>query len=251
MHADHLDRSDGRFCWADFKTRSPEGTHAFLSAVLGWGIRTGEGAGRPQTFLTSGGHDAGGLSDLSAPVYPPGLPAHTALYLAVPDLDAAIGAAVRAGATVVVPAFDLGSGGGRIATLLDPWGGAVSLWQRAGWCGWTHPPGTPALPVRLRYRGAAPQAAEVFYRDALGLDDPAAVFATAGVVAGATASAGGTATADIGSDERGWELAVGVSAIDKVAERTADHGTGRWISGARAPVPDGLELRVEELGVGE
>lgn len=236
MRTDNVDRADGRFCWADLKTKDPGRTAGFLAAVLGWGTRTDDVLGRARTFLTSGGYDVGGLGDLSAPVYPPGIPEHTAHYLAVADLRSAVANAVRSGAQVVVPAFELGTYGGGIATLVDPWGCAVSLWCRTGRHGWTHPPGTQDLPARLYHRGPDPAAAQVFYRDAFGFDDPGAVFSTLRTE----------------GEDTGWELTIGVRASAEVAARACAHGSGRWVPGADAHTgtlvaPDGLRLRVETV----
>ncbi|WYB29972.1 VOC family protein [Streptomyces sp. SM1P] len=119
------------FCWMDLKTRDPSGTAAFFSAVLGWDFAVDETDWRRAVVFRAGDHRIGGLSDLAQPVYPPGLPAHVAYYLAVDDVDHRTAVAAENGARVLVPPFDAGDQG-RIATLIDPVGAAVSLWRPRG-----------------------------------------------------------------------------------------------------------------------
>ena len=148
-------RRDGEFCWLDLKTRRPRVTSEFLANAFGWDFRVDENSWRTLTFITADGHDLGGFSDLSAPVYPVDAPDHIALYLAVSDIAATVAAAVEASAQLLVPAFDAGDTG-QIATLIDPYGCAVSLWERSGQHGWTHPPSLPRSPARFRHLSDSP-----------------------------------------------------------------------------------------------
>ncbi|MBK1786075.1 VOC family protein [Prauserella cavernicola] len=151
------------FCWLDLKTRDLAGTAALLSAVFGWEIA--EDGERPT--IRSGGHRIGGVSDLANPVYPPGVPAHVAYYVAVDDADGRTDAAARHGATVVLEPFDVG-GQGRMATLVDPQGAAFSVWQAGEFGGWTFQPGTPSAPGRMVLSCSDPVHASDFYERTLG-----------------------------------------------------------------------------------
>lgn len=119
------------FCWMDLKTRDPSGTAAFFSAVLGWDFAVDETDWRRAVVFSAGDHRIGGVSDLAQPVHPPGLPAHVAYYLAVDDVDHRTAVAAENGAQILLPPFDAGDQG-RIATLIDPAGAAVSLWRPRG-----------------------------------------------------------------------------------------------------------------------
>lgn len=204
---------------------------AFCSAVLGWSARSEAEGWRPATVFTVRGYRLGGLSDLTAPVYPAGTPAHIAYYLAVAALDERVAAAAAAGAGIVVAPFDAGDDG-RIATIVDPFGCPVSLWQRVPGRGWTYPPGTPGTPGILRHVSASPAAAAEFYARVLATCDPLVEFV------------GGPP----GGSEPHWSLVLADSAT-AVHERAAAYGpgVGRLRSGpagavAELTAPEGLTL---------
>lgn len=148
------------FCWMDLKTHGLRGTADFFSSVLGWDFAVAEEDPRRATSVYADGRRIAGVSDLSAPPYPPNLPAHVAYYIAVDDADRSTAAAEAAGARVVVEPFDAG-GQGRTATLVDPVGAAVSLWEGRSFRGWTR-----ARSMLLAC--AEPERAEDFYTRALG-----------------------------------------------------------------------------------
>ncbi|MBZ3903333.1 VOC family protein [Streptomyces griseiscabiei] len=223
------------FCWLDIKTRDLPGTGAFLAAALDWRCAVDEDDWRRATKIsTADGHPVGGVSDLAQPVYPPGTPAHIAYYLAVDDLDRRTDRAVARGAELVVPPFDAGDQG-RLATLVDPVGAAVSLWQPYRFGGWRFPPGSPGTPHRMVLTCERPDRARDFYREVTGTDVAHADF---------TAAATGSAAPR-------WELTVGADDPTAVAARVHAHGRGRasWPddpdrSVLRLTSPDGLTLRV-------
>lgn len=69
------------------------------------------------------GRAVGGMMDLSQ--LPPGVPPHWQAYFSVDSVDEVQDAAVRAGGSVLAPAFDMAAG--RMAVLADPQGGAFSI----------------------------------------------------------------------------------------------------------------------------
>lgn len=148
------------FCWMDLKTHDVGATAGFLVALLGWECAVAEEDPRRAVSVYAEGVRIGGVSDLSRPPYPPGLPAHTAYYIAVDDADGRTAAAEAAGARVVVEPFDA-DGQGRVATLVDPVGAAVSLWEGRSLRGW-------ARPRTLRLACAEPERAADFYTRVLG-----------------------------------------------------------------------------------
>ncbi|MFI2332415.1 VOC family protein [Nocardia rhamnosiphila] len=229
-------RPDGTFCWVDLKTRDPNAAAAFFERALGWTVETDQDSWRRATVIRVGEHRIGGLSDVTAAVYPPGTPPHIACYLAVDEVDARVAAAVEAGARLVVAPFDAGDDG-RIATLIDPFGAAVSLWRRAPRRGWTHPRATGAAPRRLQHLSADPPAAAEFYQRLLGMADPDTDFT--GLAKPNTVP--------------GWRLIVAVDSVTEVQRRAGEShgGTGRVDPGsdrgmiADLTAPDGLTFSIE------
>lgn len=218
------------FCWMDLKTHDVPGTTAFLSTVLGWRFAVDEGDWRHATKIFADGHQIGGVSDLSSPVYPPGTPAHIAYYLAVDDLQARTEAAMAAGAQLVLAPFDAGDQG-RIATLIDPVGAAFSLWQTHLSNRWAP---SASAPQRMILACPDPEQARRFYRDMLGTIPSCADFIRT-----------------LGSEECSprWELVVAVDDPDTVAARA--RGLGREITHRPdltgdqiLTSPDGLTFRI-------
>ncbi|MFD4674295.1 VOC family protein [Lentzea sp. NPDC058450] len=155
------------FSWMDLKTHDVPATAEFFAAALGWEFLTDETDWRRTTTITVDGHLIGGVSDLSNPFYPPGTPPHIALYLEAEDADRRTELAVSLGARLVVPPFDAGPLG-RVATLVDPFGAAFSLWERKGFEGWTFPHTVLNAPQRVVLACAKPEDACDFYEQTTG-----------------------------------------------------------------------------------
>ncbi|MFE7836884.1 VOC family protein [Streptomyces sp. NPDC057474] len=251
------------FCWMDLKTRDLPGTAAFFADLLGWHFAVDEEDWRRATKISFGGGRAGGgdgraageggwgagrdgraaggtgwwlggVSDLAHPVYPPGTPAHIAYYLAVDDVDRRTGTAVANGARLVVPPFEAGDQG-RLATLVDPVGAAVSFWQPHRFGGWRLPPGSTGAPHRMVLACAQPDRARDFYREVTDTDFAHADFTTTGAAPQ-------------------WELMVGVDGLATVAARVRERDGGQvsWIEDGGRPVlrlsgPEGLTFLVTQL----
>lgn len=196
------------FCWMDLKTRDPAATAAFFSATLGWRFAVDEEDWRKATKVYVQGHGIGGVSDLANPVYPPGTPAHIAYYLAVEDVDRRAEAATAHGAHLVVPPFDAGDQG-RLATLIDPFGAAFSLWQPNRFTGWTFPSPLAGAPHRMMLACDQPDAAQRFYEKTTGTLLTCADF---------------LGTDGSGASAPQWQLAVDVDDLDGVIARARDLG---------------------------
>ncbi|MCR3722461.1 hypothetical protein LY15_004462 [Prauserella flava] len=172
-------RPAGEFCWMDIKTPDLDATGRELDAVLGWECvvdpedRRDPATARKARFE---GHWMAGLSSLHSGAYPPGTEPHVSYYVAVVDAVHAHDAAVDEGATSVIPPSPI-AGLGVLATVVDPFGATVSLWQPGRFAGWTHP-AIPGAPRRMVHTSITPTAAAGFYRDRLGLPLTGAVFST-------------------------------------------------------------------------
>ncbi|SHF05926.1 VOC family protein [Streptoalloteichus hindustanus] len=223
------------FCWMDLKAHDVAGVAEFFSAALGWRFAVDEGDWRRAVRISSGGHQIGGVSDLANPVYPPGIPAHIAYYLAVDDVERRVDAATANGARLVVAPFDAGDQG-RTATLVDPFGAAFSPWQAREFGGWQCPPGAPFAPHRMVHISDQPNQARLFYRELLGVDLAFADFVP---------------PPEPESCAPRWELVVSATDVDGVAARAAAHGLGHvaWLERVgrrvlRLTGPEGLSFRV-------
>ncbi|MET8657107.1 VOC family protein [Streptomyces griseus] len=236
------------FCWMDLKTRDPAGTAAFFSSVLGWDFAVDEEDWRRAVKISAGGDRIGGVSDLAQPVYPPGTPPHIAFYLAVDDVDHRTALAVANGAQVVVPPFDAGDQG-RIATLIDPVGAALSLWRPRGFAGWPVSAEAEGAPHHAVLTCEDPERAREFYTRTTGTPLGRAAFRKA-----APAPAGTDAGTAAASAPR-WELALAVHDPDAVADRARAHGpdlvtlTGEGHHRVvRLRSPEGLTFQVQGGG---
>jgi predicted enzyme related to lactoylglutathione lyase len=226
------------FCWMDLKTRDLAGTATFFSRTLGWRFAVDEKDWRRATKIAIDGHLIGSVSDLANPVYPPGIPAHIAYYLAVDNVDRRVGAATVNGARLVVPPFDAGDQG-RMATLIDPVGAAFSLWQPRNFTGWQFASHLAGAPHRMVLTCDQPERARHFYDKTTGTPlDCADFIATRGPSASAPQ----------------WELTVDVEDLDSVVARAHDQGqdsvawseeTGRRV--VRLSSPEGLTFQVRRL----
>ena len=104
--------------------RDVAGAKKFYADTLGW---TYDGMPMPGggTYWVAkmGDQPVGGIFDISGPDYK-AVPDGWMPYIAVDDVDQRLKKAVKAGATVMKPPFDV-PGVGRIAMLLEPGGAGV------------------------------------------------------------------------------------------------------------------------------
>jgi len=111
---------DGTFCWVDLGTNDAPGAKAFYGGLFGWefdDLPTGDKG--TYSICRLKGRVVAGLYDQAEQ---PGWGS----YIKVEDVDRATERARELGAAVLVEPFDT-PGGGRVATIRDPAGAAVSL----------------------------------------------------------------------------------------------------------------------------
>ena len=114
----------GEFCWNELRTRDAERAKAFYATSIGWTFEaTSTPDGRPYWVALEGGKPVAGLFSLSSPEFD-GVPESWMSFLAVDDVDARVARAVKAGAELVMPVFDVPNVG-RIAMLREPGGAGV------------------------------------------------------------------------------------------------------------------------------
>jgi uncharacterized protein len=117
-------QSHGIFCWNELMTRDVEGVKRFYQSTIGWSFEAMPMAdGGTYWVASSGGKPVGGMFSLTSPAYD-GVPESWMSYLAVDDVDARVAKAIKAGAKLMKPIFDVPNVG-RIAILMQPGGAGV------------------------------------------------------------------------------------------------------------------------------
>ena len=116
--------SHGTFYWNELMTRDVEGAKKFYADTLGWNYDAMPMPdGGTYWLATMDGEPVGGILDISAPEFG-SVPESWMAYIAVDDVDARVAKAVKAGAKLMKPAFDV-PGVGRIAILMEPGGAGI------------------------------------------------------------------------------------------------------------------------------
>ncbi|SRR5216684_5620096 len=117
-------RSHGTFCWNELMTRDVEGAKRFYESTIGWSFQAMPMAdGGTYWVAMLDGRPVAGIFSLNAPGYD-GVPESWMSYLAVDDVDARVAKAIKAGAKLMKPIFDVPDVG-RIAILTQPGGAGV------------------------------------------------------------------------------------------------------------------------------
>ncbi len=118
----------GTFYWNELMTRSVERAKKFYAETVGWGFDAMPMPAGAGTYWVAkmGDQPVAGILDISTPEFGP-VPESWMAYLAVDDVDARVQEAVKAGAKLMKPIFDV-PGVGRIAILMEP-GGAGIGWM--------------------------------------------------------------------------------------------------------------------------
>ncbi|WP_370134747.1 VOC family protein [Streptacidiphilus sp. EB103A] len=113
----------GALVWNQLSTTDPEAAGTFYQAALG--LEAGPMPEMPEfTGLMVKGRVIGGVQGMEN--LPPGVPPHWLVNFAVDDTDSTVDALVRAGGSVMAPAFDMEKVG-RMAVLQDPQGATFAV----------------------------------------------------------------------------------------------------------------------------
>jgi predicted enzyme related to lactoylglutathione lyase len=117
--------SHGTFYWNELMTRDVEGAKKFYAGTVGWSYDAMPMPGGGGTYWVAkmGDEPVGGILDISGPEFGP-VPESWMAYIAVDAVDARVAKAVKAGAKLMKPAFDV-PGVGRIAILTQPDGAGI------------------------------------------------------------------------------------------------------------------------------
>jgi predicted enzyme related to lactoylglutathione lyase len=116
--------SHGKFHWNELLARDVERAKKFYADTIGWSYDAMPMAGGGTYWIAmSGGQPAAGIFDISGREYD-GVPEGWMPYLAVDNVDARAAKAVKAGAKIMKPAFDI-PGIGRFVILTEPGGAGI------------------------------------------------------------------------------------------------------------------------------
>jgi predicted enzyme related to lactoylglutathione lyase len=121
--------SPGTFSWADLTTSDQSAAKEFYTGLFGWewtDMPVGDGVDYSMAAIH--GRWVGAVSPQPQQLRDTGAPAAWSSYITVEDVQAAAARAAELGATVIAGPFDVMTSG-RMASLQDPQGAAVNLWQ--------------------------------------------------------------------------------------------------------------------------
>lgn len=113
----------GAIEWIEFPAPRPEVLAAFYETVFGWEIT--EYHEPPFLFTDSTGRVRGGFTTNLNPMPEYGI----MISITVDDIDATVADAERCGGEIVLERVDLPDGAGSFASIRDPAGNRVSLYQ--------------------------------------------------------------------------------------------------------------------------
>ncbi len=117
----------GTFYWNELMTRNVERAKTFYADTVGWSFDAMPMPGGGAYWVAKmGDQPVAGIFDIGAPEFA-SVPESWMSYLAVDDVDGRVTKAVKAGAKLMKPIFDV-PGVGRIAILMEP-GGAGIGWM--------------------------------------------------------------------------------------------------------------------------
>jgi predicted enzyme related to lactoylglutathione lyase len=116
--------SHGKFYWNELLARDVEGAKKFYAETMGWSYDAMPMPGNGTYWVAKiGDEPVGGIFNIGGKDFD-GVPENWMSYLAVDDVDARVKKAVKAGAKLMKPIFDV-PGVGRIAILKEPGGAGV------------------------------------------------------------------------------------------------------------------------------
>ncbi len=121
----------GDHIWYELLTTDAEAAQKFYADVLGWKFADSGMAGMDYRIINAGEHDVGGLMAITPEMAEHGAKPAWLGYIAVDDVDVAIGDVGQKGGRLLMPAMDVPMVG-RIAMVADPQGAPFYIMKPAG-----------------------------------------------------------------------------------------------------------------------
>lgn len=115
--------------WVDLSTTDVEASKDFYTQLFGWEWVSGDTPDGSVYWMASiDGNVVAGLGAQQEDMAAQGVPSMWNTYINVDDVDATTAAAEAAGARVLAPPMQIGESG-RMASVMDPQGAAIGMWQ--------------------------------------------------------------------------------------------------------------------------
>ncbi|WBL17859.1 VOC family protein [Citricoccus sp. NR2] len=233
-----MERTTGTTTWVDLGTLDFAAAQRFYADLFGW---TFEDMGEEfdhYHLIRNDGALVGGIMDVSDMTCPDGEPlaSEWGVFLAVDDAEARAATAEAHGAQLVMPIQDIGALG-RTATLLDPTGALISIWQPGELQGYDFTMATGS-PVWFELMTHHFDQASNFYTQVFdanlvsmseSMDDNDFRYVTNGPENEASWGLG-DATGVMPEEAAGWRIYLAVDSCDAAAKRIQDLG-GRLLDG--------------------
>jgi predicted enzyme related to lactoylglutathione lyase len=122
----------GTFSWVDLATTDAAAAQTFYRGLFGWeAVDMPLPGGGVYTMLLQAGKNVTALSQMSPEMQASGMPTIWNSYISVDDVEATAARVADLGGAVIAGPFDV-MDAGRMATIQDPTGAVVNLWQTAG-----------------------------------------------------------------------------------------------------------------------
>lgn len=119
----------GVFNWVDLMTTDPKAAQAFYGELLGWTFMdVPMPNGELYAIAQKEGRDVAAILAEPAELLAQGIPPHWQSYLNAPDLEETVAACLAHGGTVCMEPHEV-MDVGRMATIQDPTGAVVALWE--------------------------------------------------------------------------------------------------------------------------
>jgi len=122
--------AEGTPSWVDLATTDLAGAKEFYEGLLGWEFIDNPIDDSEETYTMGMRGDRAIVGMMKQPQeqVAMGLPTMWNAYISVDDIEATVAKVAGAGGSVMAPPFDV-MDAGRMAVIVDPAGGVVSLWQ--------------------------------------------------------------------------------------------------------------------------
>ncbi|CAB4885341.1 MAG: VOC family protein [Actinobacteria bacterium] len=120
---------EGQFSWIELMTTNVDAARSFYRDLLGWDAKDMQTPnGPPYTTFLLDGQIVAGMGTLPPTLQAAGLPPIWTSYVNVENLESTMGRATEAGGRILMEPMDV-TPEGRMATIADPSGAVLGLWQ--------------------------------------------------------------------------------------------------------------------------